>query len=222
MLRKSDLSNVVFSSILPVRKPFPSGLKGTNPMPSSSSVGSSSSSGRRHHSEYSLCDGGDRLDGVRAADRLHAGFRQAEVLHLPRLNQFLHRSRHVFDRHVGIDAVLIEQVDDLGLESLQRAFDALLDVLGPAILHLLPVGIDGDAELGGDHHLATEGRQAFAHQLFVRERAVDLGRVEKGDATFDGGMEQRDHLLLIGRRAVGHAHPHAPEPERRDFQAAFA
>src|SRR2546425_6551313 len=55
MLRKSELSNVVFSSILPVRNPFPSGLNGTNPMPSSSSAGSSASSGRLHQSEYSLC-----------------------------------------------------------------------------------------------------------------------------------------------------------------------
>ena len=53
-LRKSVLSNVVFSSILPVRKPLPSGLNGTKPMPSSSSVGSTSASGSRHHSEYSL------------------------------------------------------------------------------------------------------------------------------------------------------------------------
>jgi hypothetical protein len=28
MLRKSELSNVVFSSIFPVRKPLPSGLNG--------------------------------------------------------------------------------------------------------------------------------------------------------------------------------------------------
>src|SRR5438034_8235728 len=55
MLRKSELTNVVFSSIVPVRKPLPRGLNGTNPMPSSSRVGSSSSSGRLHHSEYSLC-----------------------------------------------------------------------------------------------------------------------------------------------------------------------
>ena len=54
MLRKSDLSNVVFSSIFPVRKPLPRGLNGTNPIPSSSSVGSNSSSGRLHHNEYSL------------------------------------------------------------------------------------------------------------------------------------------------------------------------
>ncbi len=54
MLRKSLFSNVVFSSIFPVRRPFPSGLNGTNPMPSSSSAGRSSSSGVRHQSEYSL------------------------------------------------------------------------------------------------------------------------------------------------------------------------
>jgi len=54
MVRKSELSNVVVSSIFPVRKLFPRGLNGTNPIPSSSRVGSSSSSGRRHHSEYSL------------------------------------------------------------------------------------------------------------------------------------------------------------------------
>jgi len=55
MLRKSDVSNVVFASIFPVRKPLPRGLNGTNPIPSSSSVGRSSSSGRRlYHSEYSL------------------------------------------------------------------------------------------------------------------------------------------------------------------------
>ena len=39
---------------VPVRKPLPSGLNGTNPMPSSASVGSTSASGSRVHSEYSL------------------------------------------------------------------------------------------------------------------------------------------------------------------------
>ena len=37
------------------RKPWPSGEKGTNPMPSSRSNGSSSVSGSRVHSEYSVC-----------------------------------------------------------------------------------------------------------------------------------------------------------------------
>ena len=54
MLRKSPSANSVPSSIFPVRNPFPSGLNGTNPILSSPSVGRISSSGSRHHSEYSL------------------------------------------------------------------------------------------------------------------------------------------------------------------------
>ena len=52
---KSPDSKLVASSILPVRKPRPSGLNGTKPIPSSSSTGSISFSGSRHQSEYSLC-----------------------------------------------------------------------------------------------------------------------------------------------------------------------
>jgi hypothetical protein len=54
VLRKSPPANSVFSSIVPVRKPLPSGLKGTKPMPSSSSIGRIASSGSRHQSDYSL------------------------------------------------------------------------------------------------------------------------------------------------------------------------
>ena len=54
VFRKSEVSNVVDSSIFPVRNPLPSGLKGTNPIPSSSIVGGISASGSLHYSEYSL------------------------------------------------------------------------------------------------------------------------------------------------------------------------
>ena len=42
------------SESMPVRKPLPSGLNGTNPIPSSSRVGITVSSGSRQKSEYSL------------------------------------------------------------------------------------------------------------------------------------------------------------------------
>ena len=45
---------VVLASIFPVKKPLPRGLKGTNPMPSSSHNGSTSPSRSRVHREYSL------------------------------------------------------------------------------------------------------------------------------------------------------------------------
>jgi hypothetical protein len=45
LLRKSPSANSVVSSIFPVRNPLPRGLKGTKPIPSSSSSGRISSSG---------------------------------------------------------------------------------------------------------------------------------------------------------------------------------
>ena len=133
MLRKSVLSNFAFSSILPVRKPLPSGLYGTKPMPSSSK--------RRYHfllrrprpQRVFALESSDRLDGVCATDGLHACFGKAEVLDLAFLNQVLHRSGYVFDGHVRVNAMLIEQVDDIHLEPLERALDGLLDVLRPAV-----------------------------------------------------------------------------------------
>jgi hypothetical protein len=61
----------------------------------------------------------DRLNGVRAADGLNSSFRKSEVLYLALLDQILHRARHVFNRHVRIDTVLVEQFDHVGLEPSQ-------------------------------------------------------------------------------------------------------
>ena len=74
------------------------------------------------------------------------------------------------------------------------------------------------AEFGGDDHLLAERSEGFADELFVGERAIDFGGVEKGDAELDGGMEERDHLGLVLRRAVGPTHAHAAEADRGDFE----
>src|SRR5205823_1602934 len=167
-------------------------------------------------------DRGDLLDRVRAADRAHACFGHAEVLHLALRNQFLDRSRHVFDRHVRVDTVLIIEIDDVGPEPFQRTLDALFDALGPAVLHLLPAGITSDPELGGDHHLCAHRGQGLAHELFVGVRTVDFGGIEERDAAFDGRADERDHRLLVRWETVALAHPHAAEPEGRDFEIALS
>src|SRR5437879_7096128 len=76
---------------------------------------------------------GDRLDSVCATDCLHSWIRKAEVLHLTFLNQVLHGARYVFDRHGGVNTVLVEQIDDIGLESLEGGLGDFLDVLWPTI-----------------------------------------------------------------------------------------
>jgi hypothetical protein len=174
-------------------------------------------------------ESGERLDGVCATNRLRACLGKAEVLDLARLNQFLHRAGDVFDRHVRVDPVLIEQVDGLDLEPLERPFDSLLDVLRPAVearrtLHSPGIEIRTDVEpkFGGDHHLPAKRSEGFAHKLFVQERAVHFGGVKECDATVHGGTEERGHLLLVFGRAVGKAHSHAAEPDGRYFQIAFS
>lgn len=57
VLRKSSSSaNCSGERIVPVKKPRPSGEKGTSPMPSSRSAGRISASKSRAHSEYSDCN----------------------------------------------------------------------------------------------------------------------------------------------------------------------
>src|SRR5436309_894896 len=127
---------------------------------------------------------------MRAPDRFHASFRKAEVLHLTFLNQVLHRSRHVFDRHRRINTMLIVEINGLESESLEGALGTLPDLVGPTLHNLLAARIDLDPELRGDHHLATNGREGFTHELFVGERAVDFSGVEECDATFYRGPDE--------------------------------
>ncbi len=61
--------------------------------------------------------GRHRLHGVGAPDGLRTGLGKAEVLHLAGLNQLLHRAGYVFDGHVRVNAVLVEQVDGFYPES---------------------------------------------------------------------------------------------------------
>ena len=88
MLRKSVLvEGACSSSIVPVRKPLPSGLNGTKPMPSSSQSRQDLRFGLAPPQRIFALQRRDRLHRMRAADRLHAGFRQAEMLDLALADQ---------------------------------------------------------------------------------------------------------------------------------------
>ena len=109
----------------------------------------------RNHADH-LRILGDGLDGVCSANSLHSRFRKAKVLGLALLNQFLDRSCNVFDWNVGIDPVLIEEVDDLDPQPPQRAFDGLPDVGRLAVDQRQPrpaagVAAEADAQVVADH-----------------------------------------------------------------------
>jgi hypothetical protein len=191
MLRKSFLSNFVCSLIAPVKKPLP--REGNE----------SDAEFFERRDDFSLrlsppqrvfaLERRHGLDFVRATNRLDAGFGEAEVPDLALLNEVLHGSGDIFNRHVGVDAVLIEEVDDIGLKSFQRGLGDLADVLRLAIDSSqwpLGFGIDFESELGGDHDLITEGNEGLADQFLVGERAVSFGGIEECDTSFESGADE--------------------------------
>jgi hypothetical protein len=67
------------------------------------------------------------------ANRLFARFGKTEVQHLSLLDQVFDRTRHFFDGHIRIDAVLVVKVDPVGTQTFERFFDHLFDVARSAI-----------------------------------------------------------------------------------------
>jgi hypothetical protein len=88
-----------------------------------------------------------------AANRPRSRFREAEMLDLTLDDQILHRARNILDRYRRIHAVLVEKVDGVDLEALQRGLRNLLDVLRSTVEARLFSAGKLEAELGGDDDL---------------------------------------------------------------------
>jgi hypothetical protein len=135
------------------------------------------------------------------------------VLHLPGPDQVLDRSSDVLDRHLGVDAVLVQQIDGVDTEALERAVHGLADVLGVAREADLPaLGVEAEPELGGDDHLVTEGGEGLTDELLVHERAVHLSGVEEAHAPLHRRPDHRDALLAVRGRAEAGADAMQPSP----------
>lgn len=106
--------------------------------------------------------GGDRLDGVGAADGLGPGLAEPEVADLTGLGQLLDGAGDVLDGHLRVDAVLVEQVDGVHPQAAQGGVGDGADVLGSAGQAVLgAVGVDVEAELGGDDDLVAHRARAW-------------------------------------------------------------
>jgi hypothetical protein len=112
-------------------------------MPNSSSAGRIASSGSRHQSEYSLCSA---VTGCTACARrivCTPASEKAEVPHLSLRDQLLHRPGDLLDRHVWVDAVLVQQVDVVRAQPPERVVHARAGRLGSAVEAALAAGADG-------------------------------------------------------------------------------
>jgi hypothetical protein len=106
---------------------------------------------------------------VRPADRPHAGLGEPEVPNLALLDQVLDSARHVLDRDVRVHPVLVEQVEAVGPEPLQRLLDGAPVRVGPAVEAAGLPGGELEAELRRDDDLVADRFERFADELLVGE-----------------------------------------------------
>ena len=164
---------------------------------------------------------GDGLYSVGAADCPGASFREAEVLHFSCGDEVLDGTGDIFDGDVGVDAVLVEQVDRINVQALEGGIADFFDVLRAAVEWggaRRQTGLAVEAEFGGDLYLVADWREGFANEDFVGERSIDFGGVEDRDTEVDGFVHEGDHLVFVVDYPGGEAHAHAAETECGNFE----
>src|SRR5690606_22864684 len=163
----------------------------------------------------------NRLHGVRTPDRCGAGFGQTEMAYLALRNQVAHRAGDVLHWYFRVYAMLVQQVDVIRAQALERFICRATDPLRPAVQRCAHLCL-GETELGSQHDRIAEWLHRFPQQIFIRPRPVYFSGVEEGHPALEGGADQPDRQLPVGRRVVGKTEAHAAQAERGDFQAAAA
>ena len=139
---------------------------------------------------------------MRAAERLHARFRKSEVLHLAFADQAFDRAGDVLDRHLGIDAVLVEEIDPIGLEPLQRRVGDLAYGRWPTVQPCLLAALKSETELGCDDDTrigigADVPREREVNPDPLRGVIVRLGASDKSDVLLAQALGEYGGLSAI-------------------------
>jgi hypothetical protein len=123
--------------------------------------------------------GAERVHGMGAADGLRTRLAQAQVADLALLDEPRHRPDGVLDRHVGVDPVLVVEVDPVDLQPLQAPLESDGHVFGPAVRPPpLPARAADIAELAREGDLLAAALQRACDQLLVCSGTIGVGGVE--------------------------------------------
>src|SRR5271170_2238853 len=129
---------------------------------------------------------------VSTPDCLLSRLRKPEIMYLPGPHQLPHRPRNFLDRNLRINAVLVEQVNIFNLQASQGSVDDLADMfraaVGPAHLAIHYA----KSKLRSDDGLFPPPLERPPHQLFIDERAVDLGGVKEIESQFERTVDGGD------------------------------
>ena len=218
MRRKSSAASSSTLVTAPVRKPRPSGLYGTMPMPSSRHVGTISASSSRGEQRPLALQRGDRVHRMGAPDRVGRRLGDAEVADLAGRDELAHRPERLLDRDGRVGPMEVVEVDPVGAEATERRVARGPHVVGAPIGGSDAVA-DDDAELGREHHLVAVAGDGLADQLLVGAQAVHVGGVEERHAELARTLEGGERFVAVDG-SVGEAHPHAAQPLGGDGERA--
>ena len=161
-----------------------------------------------------------RADGVRPAQVIFIGLRNAPVCDFSFADEVGHDARHFFRGHLGVDAVLEVEVDVVGFQPPEGAFHRPADSFRTGIgnqrqRHLAAFKVKTQAKLGGDFYTASMRGQRFAHQALVDMRllrcSVNFGSVKKRVPKIYGLPQKAHRLALLRGHAVAMGKAHATE-----------
>lgn len=120
------------------------------------------------------------------------------MAHLAFGDQFGQRADGLLDGRVRVDAVLVVEVDVVGAEPLERAFDRGLHVAGAAVDDAgAAVGVGDETELGRHDDVLASALDGLADDFLAVEGAVDLGGVDVGDPEVQRPVDGADRLGVI-------------------------
>ena len=144
-------------------------------------------------------DGGDRMHGMGAPQRVGRDFRKADRADLPCFDESRQFADGVLDRNRFVDAMHIVEVDVIDPEPLPRAVKGLADV-GRAVVEVTAAVVaPANGELGRKRDSGAAAfvfGQELADQLLAEPIAIDVGRVPEIDAEIERAR-QRPHEIRL-------------------------
>ncbi len=123
---------------------------------------------------------GDRVGGLALLARTEVG--AADLTDHARLHQLVERRERVGDRNRRVRLVQLVEIDRLDLQPVQAVGNRALDVVGRGARL---AGRDLHAELGRHHEPVAAALQNPPEELLALGAAVDVGRIEEGDARIE-------------------------------------
>ena len=132
----------------------------------------------------------------------------APVERLARIDQVVHRPDGLLNRRVAIGSMAVQQVDVVELQTLERGFRALNQVLAGQAAVVDRVVAEGAApvDLGRDDQVVALPAEFFdgvAHHDLGLAACVGLGAVEEVDARVVGRFHAVEGDLVADVAAVG-------------------